>query len=188
MVQTILKLVVGSLIHILKIFFEHLKGNITLKYNLISLKKISPKKYIYNENKPGKQFEKFSLNFSSCNPFPSLAKFNCQRFQCTITATVKRNGPFFFSWFPASQIYFARSACRMGRNPGHKTPHCLAGKLSLFSSPHPQATPVTMNKPLSYYYFNTVLRGRGLGKNEYCLLASKDFANGLSFLWCPEDL
>ena len=30
-----------------------------------------------------KELEKFSLKFSSCNPFPSAAKDTCYQFQCT---------------------------------------------------------------------------------------------------------
>ena len=142
MVQTILKLVVGSLIHILKIFFEHLKDNITLKYNLISLKKISPKKYIYNENKTGKQFEKFSLNFSSCNPFPSLAKFNCQRFQCTITATVKRNGPFFFFGSPRHKYILPEAPVAWAAIPDMRHLTVLLGSYLCFHLPIPRPPPL----------------------------------------------
>ena len=42
-----------------------------------------------------------------------------------------------------------------------------------------------MNKPLSYYYFNTVLRGRGLGKMNIAFSLQKILQMGCLFFGVP---
>ena len=54
------------------------------------------------------QFEKLSLLFSSCSPFPSWsseAKYTCSLFQCTNIVIVLKNGPLFLRFHRPKHIF-----------------------------------------------------------------------------------
>ena len=95
---------VGNLTHE-NIIFEHLKEDIT---SICGEKSNYDYEYQFLED-ARKQLEKFSLNFSSCNPFPSkpsAVKNACCQFQCSNIAIVNKIGPLFLGFLRHKYIFW----------------------------------------------------------------------------------
>ena len=66
-----------------------------------------------------KQLEKFSLNFSSCDPFPSspsTGKDTSLQFQCTNITIVNKNSPLFVG-FPQHKYTHILAVQRYAKKP-----------------------------------------------------------------------
>ena len=97
LLQTILKLVVGSQTYAQHYLWTSIREDITL----ICKEKHSTAINIKFFNDARQQLEKFSLNFSSCNPFPSwpsAAKDTWWQFQSTKMEIFNKNGPLFLGF------------------------------------------------------------------------------------------